>query len=203
LVTNTKIGLLALQGDFEKHQKQLERINVDVLLVKHDYQLEDIDGLILPGGESTTILKLLESEPSLKSKLSNFKKPLLATCAGLILIAKEVTNPEQSSLDLIDITVARNAYGRQVDSFIDTVELSKIGAKLLGQESIEGIFIRAPRITSIEPKVEILASHNETPVFVKQKQVFGASFHPELSEGLSPIHHFFANYCEKFASQRP
>jgi 5'-phosphate synthase pdxT subunit len=173
-----RIGVLALQGDFAMHSRWLNRGGVDSVEIRgaRDWQL--LDGLIIPGGESTTMLGLIEEE-ALADPIRDLyqrSKPILGTCAGAILLAREVVNPSQRSLNLIDIKVERNAYGRQVDSFIDNV-------KLEGGDEIEGVFIRAPKILEVGPGARVLASHRGEPVMVRQGNVLAATFHPELSNG--------------------
>jgi 5'-phosphate synthase pdxT subunit len=171
-----KIGVLALQGDFAAHRKRLEELGAQVVEVRKPQQLEEIDGLVIPGGESSTFLKLLGEYGF--DKLSEFvrSKPVFGTCAGSILLAKEVENPSQSGLGVLDITVRRNAYGRQIDSTI--VE----GPTKLGPEPLEQVYIRAPRIERAGPDVEVLAERDGYPVLVRQGKVMAATFHPELSE---------------------
>jgi 5'-phosphate synthase pdxT subunit len=171
-----KIGVLAFQGSYEAHQKSLKGLGVTVDLVRKHNQLKHINGLIIPGGESTTILKFLE-EKYFWEILIDFvhKKPCLGTCAGAILLAKNVENPLQKSLGAIDITIERNAYGRQLQSKI------RHGKSLLGNELLEQVFIRAPRIKKIGSNVEILAEDDGDPVWVRQDQIMVTTFHPELS----------------------
>jgi len=170
-----RIGVLALQGDFDAHRRRLEELGADVVLVRKPEQFDEIDGLVIPGGESTTFLKLL-SEPTFR-KLNEFvhTKPTFGTCAGAILLAKQVENPHQPGLDAIDITIRRNAYGRQVDSTI--VE----AASALGDDPLEMVFIRAPRIESVGKGIEVLARRDGDPVLVRKGSVMAATFHPELS----------------------
>jgi 5'-phosphate synthase pdxT subunit len=169
------IGVLALQGDFDAHRRRLEELGAAVVLVRKPEQLEDIDGLVLPGGESTTILKLL-GEPGLE-KLRQFvhSKPTFGTCAGAILLAGEVTNPPQKGLGAIDVTIRRNAYGRQIDSSI------REGNCTLGAGLLEMVFIRAPRFERVGAGVEVLAKDDNDPVLVREGKVMAATFHPELS----------------------
>jgi pyridoxal 5'-phosphate synthase pdxT subunit len=171
-----KIGVLALQGDFDAHRRRLEELGAEVILVRKPEQFDGIDGLVIPGGESTTFLKLLGDE-SLK-KLNDFvhSKPTFGTCAGAILLAKQVENPHQPGLDALDITIRRNAYGRQIDSTI--VE----AASALGGDPLEMVFIRAPRIERVGQGVEVLAKHGDDPVLVRKGSVMAATFHPELSD---------------------
>lgn len=170
------IGVLALQGDYESHARALEQVNAQPKMVRTAAELEQVDGLIIPGGESTTFLKLLERE-GLFAPLERFARtrPTFGTCAGCILLAKRVTHPEQESLGILDATVERNAYGRQIDSHIVTEETSLPGGPL------EMVFIRAPRLTDIGNGVDVLASRDGFPVLVRQKNILAATFHPELS----------------------
>jgi len=171
-----KIGVLALQGDFDAHRRRLEELGAKVVLVRKPEQLDDIDGLIIPGGESSTFLKLLGEKGF--QKLSNFvhTKPTFGTCAGAILLANKVENPQQTGLNAIDMTIRRNAYGRQVDSSIIEAVTS------LGGDPLEMVFIRAPRIESVGAGVEVLAKRDGDPVLVRKGNVMAATFHPELSD---------------------
>jgi 5'-phosphate synthase pdxT subunit len=170
------IGVLALQGDFEAHRRRLEDLGAEVALVRKPEQLDDIDGLIIPGGESSTFLKLLGEKGF--QKLSDFvhSKPTFGTCAGAILLAKQVENPHQTGLNAIDMTIRRNAYGRQIDSSI--VE----AVTALGGDPLEMVFIRAPRIENLGNGVEVLAKRDGDPVLVRKGNVMAATFHPELSD---------------------
>jgi len=185
-------GVLALQGDFECHREKIQELGQSTVLVREAEQLSEIRSLTLPGGESTTLLKLIDDD--FKTALRDFAlsgSPVLATCAGTILVAKEVGNPHQDSLGLIDIGVERNSYGRQVDSRVTEIPLSDLGQeRLRGKESIEGIFIRAPRITRVGSGVDILASYQGDPVIVSSGNVVVATFHPELNDGFPLIHDF-------------
>jgi 5'-phosphate synthase pdxT subunit len=171
------IGVLAIQGDFDAHRRRLEQLGAEVVLVKKPEQLDAVDALVIPGGESTTFLKFLEKGGFLK-KLREFvrAKPTFGTCAGAILLANQVENPSQESLGVLDISVRRNAYGRQVDSFIGEGQTALPGGPL------EMVFIRAPRIERVGPNVEILAREKNDPVLVRQGKIMAATFHPELSE---------------------
>ena len=171
-----KIGVLALQGDFAAHRRRLEELGAEVVEVRKPEQLDEIDGLVIPGGESSTFLKLLGEHGF--QKLNDFvhSKPVFGTCAGSILLANKIENPEQVGLGAIDITVRRNAYGRQIDSSIIET-LTK-----LGPEPLEQVYIRAPRIERAGPAVEILAERDGYPVLVRQGKVMASTFHPELSE---------------------
>src|SRR5712692_3227264 len=176
------IGVLALQGDFEAHRKRLEELGAEVVLVKKPEQLDDIAGLVIPGDESNTFLKLLGEEGF--AKLQDFVrvKPTFGTCAGAILLANEVENPKQAGLGALDITIRRNAYGRQVDSSIRE-------GKFLNNP-IEMVFIRAPRIERVGAGVEVIATEGSDPVAVRQGRVMATTFHPELSNDLR-VHQVF------------
>lgn len=170
------IGVLAIQGDYAAHAAALEEAGATPVEVRKPEQLDGLDGLILPGGESTTVLKFLESG-GLFQALEEFgaEKPVFGTCAGAILLAREVLNPPQRSLGLLDAVVERNAYGRQIDSAILESETSLPGGPL------EMVFIRAPRIAQIGAGVEPLAFRDGSPALVRQGSVMAATFHPELS----------------------
>jgi 5'-phosphate synthase pdxT subunit len=167
--------VLALQGDFEAHAKALAPAQVRTIEVRTKEQLAACDGLILPGGESTTMLKLLHLE-KLWEPLREFgrEKPIFGTCAGTILLAREVSRPAQESLDLMDLTVERNGYGRQIDSRVAQVETE--------EGLVEAVFIRAPVIRRAGPMVHVLATYQGTPIWVEQGLHMATTFHPELSE---------------------
>jgi 5'-phosphate synthase pdxT subunit len=185
-----RIGVLALQGDYAAHADALRQIGVEPALVRSKDDLVGIAGLIIPGGESTTFLKLLEREGLFDPLLQFVKsKPTFGTCAGCILLATKVTNPEQPSLQVLDATVERNAYGRQIESHIVTGETSLPGGPL------EMVFIRAPRITSVGKEVEVLAARDGEPVMVRQGKLLAATFHPELSEDRR-IHKYFVELAK-------
>ncbi|WP_433964731.1 pyridoxal 5'-phosphate synthase glutaminase subunit PdxT [Tunturiibacter gelidiferens] len=185
------IGILALQGAYEAHAKVLATLEVTTRLIRTPDQLftsehhPSIDGLIIPGGESTTMLKFLERNGFLDS-LTSFVRtvPTFGTCAGAILLANDVQNPAQISLAALDITIERNAYGRQLDSTILTAPTKLPGAPL------EMVFIRAPRITRTGPQVETLATRDDFPVLVRQGHLLAATFHPELGHD-SRVHQLF------------
>jgi 5'-phosphate synthase pdxT subunit len=168
-----KIGVLALQGDFDAHRRRLEELGAEVLLVKKPEQLDEIDGLVIPGGESGTFLKLLGEAGFEKLKQFVHAKPTFGTCAGAILLATEVENPKQAGLGAIDIRIRRNAYGRQIDSSIREGKL--------GNSPLEMVFIRAPKIERVGPGVEVIATEGADPVAVRQGRIVAATFHPELS----------------------
>ena len=186
-----KIGVCSLQGDFEKHGRILQALGADFEYVAQGGQLAGIDGLILPGGESTTMLKLLDVE-NLFEPLLDFarSRPLFGTCAGAILMAREVTAPAQRSLGLMDITVERNAYGRQIDSFIQQIDPSPEFAERTAPGEMETVFIRAPIIRKVEKGVNVLAAVDSSPVLVEQGQHLAATFHPELT-GDTRVHQLF------------
>jgi 5'-phosphate synthase pdxT subunit len=169
-----KIGVLALQGDFDAHRRRLEQLGADVVLVRNPEQLDEIDGLVIPGGESGTFLNLLGDAGFEKLKQFVRVKPSFGTCAGAILLATEVENPKQAGLGALDIGIRRNAYGRQIDSSI------REGC-FLGSPT-EMVFIRAPKIERVGPDVEVLATQGADPVAVRQGRTMAATFHPELSE---------------------
>ena len=168
------VGVLALQGDYERHVRALESAGAHAVEVRTVAELDATDGLVLPGGESTTMLKLLHRE-GLFEPLKAFgqTKPIFGTCAGAILLATHVTSPEQESLGLMDIGVQRNAYGRQLDSRVVTLP-SELG-------DLEAVFIRAPIIRSVGPEVKVLATYNNDPVLAEQGRHLVATFHPELT----------------------
>jgi pyridoxal 5'-phosphate synthase pdxT subunit len=177
-----KIGVLALQGDFDAHRLRLEELGAEVVLVKKPEQLDAIDGLVIPGGESGTFLKLLGEEGFAKLKDFVHAKPTFGTCAGAILLATEVENLQQKGLGALNIRIRRNAYGRQIDS--------SIRQGLFGTSPIEMVFIRAPKIEHVGEGVEILATEGKDPVVVRQGKTMAATFHPELSQD-TRIHQAF------------
>jgi 5'-phosphate synthase pdxT subunit len=181
-----RVGVLALQGDFEAHRKALERAGAEAVEVRTASELDSVDGLVIPGGESTTMLKLLGIE-NLFEPLREFgaRKPIFGTCAGAILLANKVSNPEQASLGLVDIEVQRNGYGRQLDS-----RVVRIQPECVDGGDLEAVFIRAPIIRYVGKKAHVLASYNGDPVLVEQGRHLVATFHPELS-GDARIHKLF------------
>lgn len=191
------IGVLALQGDFGAHQRALERLGVPSRQVRRPGHLEGLRGLILPGGESTTLLKLLESS-GLKEAVVEFYRrgcALFGTCAGLILLSRQVLTPEQPSLGLIDIAAARNAYGRQKESFETT------GEAYFGEDpALPMVFIRAPRIVRLGEGVIALASCRGECVMARQDKVLVAAFHPEMTDD-SRVHRYFLEMTWNGASE--
>ncbi len=188
------IGVLALQGAYEAHAQTLRLLGAAPTLVRTPDDLAGISGLIMPGGESTTMLKFLERDnffEILKTFVAT--TPTFGTCAGTILLATEVLNPTQKSLAALDIAVERNAYGRQIDSTILTAETSLPGGPL------EMVFIRAPRITRTGPGVETLATRDEFPVLVRSGHLLAATFHPELSSD-TRIHQLFLDLVAQHSS---
>lgn len=181
------VGILALQGDFEAHRKAIERAaepgSCRAVEVRTSEQMAACDGLIVPGGESTTMLKLLEIE-NLVPALTGFAKhkPVFGTCAGAILMAQSVTHPEQRSFGLLDIDIERNAYGRQIDSRIAPIATE--------EGEVEGVFIRAPIIRRVGEGVRVLATYRGDPVWVEQGRHMATTFHPELGSA-APIHRKF------------
>lgn len=181
------IGILALQGDYEKHVQVVEKLNHKSLLVKTRDQLNQCDRLIIPGGESTTFLNLIE-RLELRDALLDFghNKFIMGTCAGLIILAREIVDLPYKPLGLIDIAVKRNAYGKQIDSFIDDVELNLNG----NTASVEGVFIRAPKIMGIGKRVRVLGKHKDDIAIVANKNILVTTMHPELTDNLC-IHQYF------------
>lgn len=182
-----RIGVLAIQGDYAAHAAALGQNGADPVEVRKPEQLTGLAGLVLPGGESTTMLKFLDKKGFFEALRSYcLTHPVFGTCAGAILLAREVLSPAQRSLGVLDISMERNSYGRQIDSAILTAETSIAGGPL------EMVFIRAPRILSTGPTVEVLARRDGDPTLVRQGSVLAATFHPELSHD-SRVHRFFVD----------
>ena len=187
------VGVLALQGDFELHRKALDRVGVPSLEVRKPAELEGVSGLIMPGGESTTLLKIMDAwdfVPALE-KFHATGRPIFGTCAGLILLAREVESPSQVSLGLIDITAERNAYGRQKESF----ETEIVGDFGTGAVPLKAVFIRAPRIRRVGPAVTRLAEHRGECVMAREGSVLVAAFHPELTDDPT-VHRYFVEMVQ-------
>jgi len=176
-----RIGVLALQGDFEAHIRSYADLGVEAVEVRRVDELLEIDALVLPGGESTTLLKLMRHEPWFAA-FRDFRdagKAIFATCAGAILLASEVLDPAQDSVGLLDATVRRNGFGRQIDSFETDLVVE-------GEDRpVRAVFIRAPRFSAVGPDVEVLARLDDEPVLVRQGNVMAATFHPELTDDRS------------------
>jgi 5'-phosphate synthase pdxT subunit len=179
MVERPTIGVLALQGDVEKHMQASERAGAEAVAVRSPEQLAAVDALILPGGESTTQGMLLERyelmEPLRRRLVAGM--PALGTCTGLILLAREIVGSEQPRIGVLDVAVERNGYGRQVDSFE-----ADVSVPVLGDAPLRAVFIRAPVIQRVGPEVEVLASVEGQPVLVRQDRILGCAFHPELTE---------------------
>lgn len=187
-----KIGVLALQGDFDAHRRRLEELGAEVALIRKPDQLDDVDGLVIPGGESGTFLKLLGDAGFEKLKQFVRSKPTFGTCAGAILLATEVENPTQAGLGALNIRIRRNAYGRQIDSSIREGKLLDGSA----ESALEMVFIRAPKIAHVGEGVEVLAREGSDPVAVRQGKAMAATFHPELS-GDTRIHQEFLKLVDR------
>ncbi|HMD86856.1 MAG TPA: pyridoxal 5'-phosphate synthase glutaminase subunit PdxT [Terriglobia bacterium] len=181
------VGILAIQGDFAMHAKMLDAMAAPWVLVKHPADLDAVSGLIMPGGESTTMLKLFANE-GMGTAIKEFSakgKPIYGTCAGAILLAKEVLNPPQERLGLIDIAIERNAYGRQVDSSVQVGE-----CPALTNHPVEMVFIRAPIIRRVGEGVRVLGRCGNLPVLVEQANILAGTFHPELTDDPT-VHQYF------------
>jgi pyridoxal 5'-phosphate synthase pdxT subunit len=177
-----RIGVLAVQGNFREHAAVLRRLGADPVEVRKAGELDDLDGLIVPGGESTAITRLMRLY-GIEEALRRFRGPVFGTCAGMILL-------DRDHLGLVDVNVARNAYGRQVASFEADLELTG------EDEPLRGVFIRAPRVTDAGPGVEVLAEHDGTPVLLRDGRFLVASFHPELTDD-TRVHERFLKLVEE------
>ena len=203
------IGVLALQGDFDAHRRRLEELGAEVVLVKKPEQLDEIDGLVIPGGESGTFLKLLGEQGFEKLRQFVKEKPTFGTCAGAILLATEVENPPQAGLGALNIRIRRNAYGRQIDSSIREGKfVADLNHHLKSAQSatsdgspLEMVFIRAPKIVGVGEGVDVLATEGADPVAVRQGRAMAATFHPELSED-TRVHEAFLRLVKDGASER-
>ena len=194
-----KIGILAIQGDYAAHAAMLQSLGAETKEVRTVADLEECDGLILPGGESTTQLQFLREEglAGAIKKFAGEKQPVFGTCAGAILLATRVKNPAQDSLALLDMTVLRNAYGRQLSSEV------ALGDSKLKSEPMEMVFIRAPIIENVGPGVEILAEFAGKPALVQKGNIMAATFHPELTLDSTVHKHFLDLIGKKFTSAEP
>ena len=183
-----RIGILALQGGYERHEMTLSKLNIETKRVKLEEDLNDIDGLILPGGESTTMIKLIHSY-NLFEPIKSFseKRPCMGTCAGSILMGSSATDFEWDTFNLIDVRVDRNAYGTQVDSFIDTFKFNG--------SDVESMFIRAPKFLEIGQDVDVLANHENNPVVVRNENHLMMTCHPELTNELKIHEYFIKEFC--------
>ena len=180
-----RVGVLALQGDFQAHERALTRAGAEVVEVRTASDLKNVDGLVIPGGESSTMMKLLEEEKLLDPlRAFGHERPIFGTCAGAILLSTGITNSSQASLGLMDMEVERNAYGRQLDSRIARLKPEGMEGEL------EAVFIRAPIIRSVGQDAKILASYQGDPVLVEQGRHLAATFHPELTDD-SRVHLMF------------
>jgi pyridoxal 5'-phosphate synthase pdxT subunit len=194
--TNVKIGILAVQGDFEAHASMLQGLGAETVEVRTVADLEDCDGLILPGGESTTQLQFLREEGLFEAirKFSEDGRAIFGTCAGAILLAKHVKNPKQGSLGLMDMTVLRNGYGRQLASDVF------FGPTKLKNEPLEMVFIRGPIIESVASDVRVLGEHAGKPALVQKANLLAATFHPELTDDPT-VHKHFLQMAESGAAK--
>ncbi|CAN7166521.1 pyridoxal 5'-phosphate synthase glutaminase subunit PdxT [Paenibacillus sp. LjRoot56] len=188
----TKIGVLALQGAVAEHIRGIEKAGAEGVVVKRTEQLAELDGIILPGGESTTIGKLMRTYGFINAlrEFSAAGKPVFGTCAGLIVIAKEITGQPEAHLELMDITVARNAFGRQRESFETDLPIKGI------DENVRAVFIRAPLIEKVGPDVDVLATYDGQIVAARQGHLLAASFHPELTDDFR-LHSYFLDMVKQ------
>lgn len=187
-----RVGVLAMQGAFREHIKSLNALGVEGVEIRYKDQLKEISGLIIPGGESTTISKLMIEyelfEPV--SRLGREGMPIFGTCAGMVMLAKDIVNSQQPRLGLMDIKVKRNAFGRQVDSFEARLDIPAIGA-----DPFNAVFIRAPYLEGVGPGVEVLASFGDKAVMARQNNLLVAAFHPELTDDIR-IHKYFLSMID-------
>jgi pyridoxal 5'-phosphate synthase pdxT subunit len=192
-----KIGILAIQGDFAAHAAMLHQLGAETVEVRTVADLAGCDGLILPGGESTTQLQFLEEEGLYDAirKFSNQGGAVFGTCAGAILLANKVKNPPQGSLKLLDMTVLRNAYGRQLASDVF------VGPTTLKKDPLEMVFIRGPIIEKIAPGIKVLAKYNGDPTLVQKGHILAATFHPELT-GDTTVHKYFLELASNGSSRK-
>jgi len=193
-----RIGVLALQGDYEAHARMLRGLGVEPVEVRQPQQLVALDGMVLPGGESTTLLNLMQDGPWFEAlrELHRRGGAMLATCAGAILISREVREPAQPSLGLLDAVIRRNGYGRQVDSF--EAKVDGVGF----DSPLHAVFIRAPRFLSVGPEVDVLARLDGEPVLVRQGMILAGTFHPELTDD-SRLHRQFMELAAGAGTSAP
>lgn len=187
-----RIGVLAIQGDFEAHRKRLEELGAEVVLVRRPEQLDHVDGLVIPGGESGAFLRILGDEGMKKLRDFVRVKPTFGTCAGAIMLAKDITNPAQVGLGALDVRIRRNAYGRQIHS--------SIREGIFRGLPLEMVFIRAPKFEHLGPGVEVIATEGADPVAVRQGRIMAATFHPELSDD-TRIHQAFLDLVHSGVNQ--
>lgn len=192
-----KIGVLGLQGAVQEHVKSIEACGEEAVIVKYKEQLEEIDGLILPGGESTAMRRMIDQDDLLDhlKEFVTFGKPLFGTCAGLILLAKKIFNDEQCHIGALDVIVERNSFGRQRESFEATLDIAHIA------EDYRAVFIRAPHIVQAGENVEVLAKYNGRIVMVREGNLLGCSFHPELTADHRITAYFIKMVKEAFEQQ--
>jgi len=185
-----KIGVLALQGSFKEHIEMLRKCNIDAVAVKLPDDLKNVDGLVIPGGESTTIGKLMQQYGLDKEiiKRHNEGMAIYGTCAGAILLSKNIVDSEQPRLNLLDISIKRNEYGRQIDSFEAELDIEKIG-------KFNGIFIRAPVIEKVNDDIKVLSKFNNNPVLIQKNNILASTFHPELTND-KRVHEYFFEIVE-------
>lgn len=188
-----KIGVLALQGAVAEHLKMIQDLGEEAVAVKQVEQLAEIDGLILPGGESTTIGKLMVRYGFVEEliKFSEQKKPIFGTCAGLIILAKQINGLEDSHLSLFDVKVERNAFGRQIQSFEADLQVNNVG------EDFRAVFIRAPYVMEVADNVEVLSVYEDKIVAVRQEHLLGTAFHPELTDD-KRMHKYFIDLVRQY-----
>lgn len=192
-----RIGVLALQGAFREHRFALESLGAEVVEVRKSSELDQIDGLIIPGGESTTMGKLMQVD-GLGDKIKDLAGkdlPIFGTCAGMIMMSKKISNSQQYSLELMDVTAERNAFGRQIASFE-----TDLNVPALGSEPVRAVFIRAPYIKDIAPNVGILAEYEGKVVFARQGNMIASAFHPELTPDRR-VHQYFLDIVEEYAGK--
>ena len=182
-MANIKIGILGLQGAFHKHQQLLERLSVETIIVRYPEQLEQCDGLIIPGGESTTMTKLIR-QMELFEPIKKFNKPIFGTCAGAILLSADANDSQIDTFNKIPVSTKRNAYGRQIESFKGNVNIKGFDS------AYPAVFIRAPKFTDMDSSVEILSSLNGEPILLQYKNILLSSFHPELTDD-TRIHEYW------------
>ncbi len=179
------IGILGLQGAFHKHQKMLERLSVNTVVIRYPKEIEQCDGIIFPGGESTTMTKLLVNT-NLFDPLNKFKRPVFGTCAGAILLSKDSNDKRVKHFSKIPVKTTRNAFGRQVESFEENITVKEFSKKF------PGVFIRAPQFVDLDETIEVLGTLNDKPVLLKYGNTLISSFHPELT-GDTRLHEYFIN----------